>query len=68
MGLIFADFETFYSDEYSLKKMTPVEYILDSPQFEPLGCSFAVRRPARLWVDGPDLQSFFEDVAAAEAD
>lgn len=28
------DFETYYDDEYSLRRMTPAEYILD-PRFEP---------------------------------
>lgn len=42
MKTIVLDFETFYSTEYSLRKMTPVEYILD-PRFEVIGC--AVRDP-----------------------
>jgi len=29
MKTIFLDFETYYDKEYSLKKMAPVEYILD---------------------------------------
>ena len=33
MRQLFADYETYYDDVYSLKKMTPVEYILN-PQFE----------------------------------
>lgn len=41
MATIHMDFETFYSDEYSLRRMTIVEYILD-PRFEMIGCSVAI--------------------------
>jgi len=40
MKRIFGDFETFWSDDYTLKKMTPIEYILDA-RFECIGCSVA---------------------------
>jgi hypothetical protein len=43
------DFETFYSSEYSLRKMTPVEYIHDS-RFECIGCSI---------TEGDDGVSYF---------
>lgn len=39
LKILVGDFETFYSEEYSLRKMTPVEYICN-PQFEVIGCSF----------------------------
>lgn len=59
---IFLDFETYYDSEYSLKKMTPVQYILD-PRFEAIGC--AVKEGVNgkgYWIDGPDLQKFFDDL------
>lgn len=58
----FFDFETFYTQEYSLKRMTPVEYILD-PRFEAVGC--AIKEGVcgnTFWVDGPDLPKFFADL------
>lgn len=38
MKLLFGDFETYYTAEYSLRLMTPAEYILD-PRWEMIGCS-----------------------------
>ena len=67
MRKLFLDWETYYDDVYSLKKMTPVEYIL-SPQFESLGCAFAYDDEPAFWVDGPDLNAFFEDVRWSEID
>ena len=59
MQFIFLDFETHYTDEYSLRKMTPVEYVLDA-RFECHGCAvkLGVDEPA-YWIDGPDLPAFF---------
>lgn len=57
---VWLDFETFFSEEYSLRKMTPIEYILD-PRFEALGCAFVLADGTSTWVDGPDLPWFFEN-------
>ena len=59
MEVIFLDFETYYSKDYSLRKMTPVEYILD-PRFEVIGC--AIKRGingAPFWLTGDELAAFF---------
>lgn len=61
MKYLFLDLETYYDQEYSLKRMTPLEYALD-PRFEALGCGFIDGGGARLWVEGPDLPRFFDDV------
>jgi hypothetical protein len=52
------DFETYYDKDYSLRKMTPVEYILD-PRFEAIMLS--VKRPGRPVINlRPDkIAQFF---------
>lgn len=60
MKVLTLDFETFFSREYSLRKMSPVEYILD-PRFQCTG--LAVKRgdaPAE-WVHGEDVEEFFRN-------
>jgi DNA polymerase len=53
------DFETFYDKDYSLRKMTPVEYILD-PRFEVIMLS--VKRPGRpvINLSGDKIAQFFK--------
>lgn len=55
------DLETYYDTEYSLRRMTAAEYALD-PRFEALGCAFIINGSAPFWVDGPNLQAFFDSI------
>lgn len=59
---LFLDLETYYDKEYSLRKMTPAEYVLD-PRFEAIGC--AVKHGVNgkgYWVKGADLPKFFGSI------
>jgi DNA polymerase len=59
MITVFVDYETYYSNEYSLRKMTPVEYVLD-PRFECIGAGIKEGHTGvAYWIDGPDLPAFF---------
>lgn len=60
--LLVIDFETYYDQDYSLRKMTTANYIVH-PYFEALGAACRwVDEPKAFWVDGPDLQAFFDEV------
>ena len=61
MKPLFLDFESYYDDEFSLRKITPIEYI-NSPQFEALGCGFVTPDMGNFWIDGPDLHRFFDGI------
>lgn len=67
MKRIFLDFETYYDQVYSLRNMTPIEYILDK-RFEMLGCGVAVdNEPPRFMPQEkviPYLQAVKEPYAA----
>ena len=52
MRIVTLDFETYYDREYSLRKMTPVEYILD-PRFETNGCAVKWGAAPAAFLDGP---------------
>lgn len=57
MKQITLDFETYYDSEYSLRKMTPVEYILD-PRFEVIGCAVKEGDAKSFWLPGEDLRGY----------
>src|SRR5215471_5049259 len=65
MQLLFYDWETYYDTDYSLKRMSPAEYILD-PRFEALGCGFKRPDQAPVWVDKPDLDAFLKTIDWAD--
>lgn len=57
MKQIVLDFETYYDREYSLRKMTPVEYILD-PRFECIGCAIKEGDDPPFWVTSQGLRQY----------
>ena len=54
---LFTDFESFYSTEYSLKRMSPAEYILD-PRFEAICLGVAGITGNPVLIDGPEIPIF----------
>lgn len=58
---LFLDFESYYDNEFSLRKITAPEYILGT-QFEALGCSFCGDTGKPQWIDGPDLPSYLKTI------
>src|SRR5215207_2648826 len=60
MSYLVLDFETYYDKEYSLRKMSPVEYLLD-PRFEVIGCAVITTEDENgypHWLDGEHLRAY----------
>lgn len=55
--LLFTDFESFYSTEYSLTRMSPAEYILH-PLFESICLGVASQTHGPMTIDGPNIPKF----------
>lgn len=55
MSLVVIDFESFYSKDYSLSKMTTEEYIRSAP-FQVIGFAYTVDYGEPIWVTGTDTQ------------
>lgn len=61
---LFLDFETYYSDTYSLRCMTTPAYIL-SPMFETILCAVKEdMQPAKI-IDGPDFGAYLSTIDPA---
>lgn len=58
MDIWFIDYETYWSKDFSLSKMTPVEYIL-SPLFSVHGAAVMKKGGEATWIEGPDLPAWF---------
>jgi DNA polymerase len=61
MIIIFLDFESYYDPQYSLRKLTPPEYIL-SPQFELHGCAVKEGEGKPYWVTGPEFGDWLKGI------
>lgn len=59
MKIVTLDFESYYDKEFSLRKMTPAEYIL-SPLWECTGLSVKRGSGKSFWVEGDEVQEFFD--------
>ena len=60
MKTIFADYESFYSNEYTLTKLDPASYILH-PLFEATCLGIAEDTGTPYIVDGPDVARFWRE-------
>ncbi len=62
-GIITLDFETFYSKEFSLNKLTTEEYIRDS-RFEVIGVSTKLNKSKPQWFPNysDDIESHFSGI------
>ena len=65
--LITFDFETYYDRDYTLRKLTPVEYILD-PRFETIGCAVKVGREPAVFMDEREFRRYLAGIDASEVD
>lgn len=57
----YIDYETYYSQDYSLNFMTPAEYITD-PRFEVLGAACAYNDEEPVWLEDEELAAWIKTV------
>lgn len=62
MDILTIDFETYYDKDYSLKKMTMIEYIMDG-RFQPIMMSYALNDdPVSTVVGYPAIRDILEKI------
>lgn len=59
--LYFLDYETYFSKDFTLKKLTTIEYVRD-PRFKAHGAAIIDPWGKEQWVTGKDLPDFFASV------
>ena len=60
MDLIYIDYETYYDKVYTLRNMTPFEYILD-PRYETIGCGVAINNGEPFFLEGDDVAKLLKE-------
>ena len=63
---LFLDFETYYDSEYSVRKMTPAEYVLD-PRFETIMVAVKADDGPHEVIDGPEFPAWLAQFDPKEA-
>ena len=66
MDRIVLDFESYYDQEYSLRKMTPIQYCLDE-RWETIGCAVKVNGGETFWLDGDEVANYLRGLSAPYA-
>lgn len=62
MNILTVDFETYYDREYSLSKMTMIEYIMDG-RFQPIMMSYAINdEPVKNVIGYPNIKRILDGI------
>lgn len=62
MNVLTVDFETYYDREYSLNKMTMIEYIMDG-RFQPIMMSYAINdEPVKNVIGYPNIKRILDGI------
>ena len=64
--IVTLDFETFFSQDYSLTKLTTESYVRD-PRFEPHGCAVRAPEGEIAWIPPLRLKRFFDGIDWSQA-